>query len=144
MVHSFRVFPDGAAPLGRLLQTADGRIYGTSSGGECARGIVFVLDPNGSGGFSFRVLHSFCGSDGSIPYGGLVVGPEGYFYGITVLEGSFNLGTAYRIDASGRLTVLHQFQGPPDAGNPNFGELLAASDGYLYGARRRAATPTPG
>ena len=41
-------------------------------------GVVFKLSPGGS----YTVLHSFNGSDGAIPYAGLIADSKGNLYGI--------------------------------------------------------------
>jgi uncharacterized repeat protein (TIGR03803 family) len=81
-------------------------------------------------------LYSFAGSDGSQPYGGLIQGSDGNFYGMTTIGGtgydaSSGYGTVFMITSSGALTTIHSFAGS-DGALP-FGELTHGSDGNFYG-----------
>ncbi len=75
-------------------------------------------------------------ADPRVPYGRLVLGPDGNFYGVTVLGGSANCtggcGTVFRMDGFGTVTMVHEFAGGDDGQNPA-GDLLLASDGNFYG-----------
>ena len=84
-------------------------------------------------------LYTFTGgSDGSHPVSGLVEDSAGNFYGTTAGGGSQGLGTVYKLDPSGNLTVLYSFTGGPDGSSPFAGLVMDAS-GNLYGAARAAA-----
>ena len=133
---------DGAAPKGRLLQDADGMLYGTSSvGGENGRGTVFRLAPDGS---AFQVIYAFSATvndattalpentDGATPIAGLTNGGDGFFYGVTNAGGVDGRGVVFRIAPDGTgFAVLHQFNGN-DGARPQ-AELTLGSDGRLYG-----------
>ncbi len=80
---------------------------------------------------SFSVLHTFSSSEGSVPYGSLLQGADGRFYGNTAMGGANNLGTVYAVTPAGALTVLHHFTGS-DGASPA-GPLVAAASGTLYG-----------
>ena len=73
--------PDGAAPVGTLVQGHDGSFYGTASDtGFAGQGTVFKLTSGGA----FTLLHSFTGlSDGGVPRSGLIQASDGNFYGDT-------------------------------------------------------------
>lgn len=82
---------DGGHPTG-LSAGTDGNFYGTTAdGGNITRscpsgcGTVFSITPSGA----LSTLHSFDGADGSDPYGGLLQGTDGVFYGVTA-EGGRN------------------------------------------------------
>jgi uncharacterized repeat protein (TIGR03803 family) len=115
---------DGQAPLG-LVRGADGKFYGaTSSGGCCGYGTVFRIDASGS----LTTLYSFDGSDGRYPGGGLVQGSDGAFYGTTYWGGGGSWPTVFRITISGAVSTLYRF-----VGNEHPFNLIAGTDGYLYG-----------
>src|SRR5271166_3728174 len=61
--------PDGALPVGGLIQYSDGNLYGTAGyGGANNRGTVFKITPSGT----LTTLYSFCNlgscADGALPY----------------------------------------------------------------------------
>ena len=101
--------PDGADPLGALVQGHDGNFYGTLSDvGFVGQGTVYKLTSSGA----FTVLHSFTGlSDGGVPEAGLIQASDGNFYGDTRYGGASGCGNVYKITASGTLTNLHAFAG---------------------------------
>jgi len=105
-------------------------LYGTTpDGGDFNRGMVYKANPLGR----FVTLYSFKGSgDGQTPYGGLVRDKLGIFYGTTNLGGAFGVGTVFKLDTSGNETVLYNFSGGSDGGNPSAG-LIIDSLGNLYG-----------
>jgi uncharacterized repeat protein (TIGR03803 family) len=133
---------DGAAPKGRLLQGADGLLYGTASvGGANGRGTIFRIAPDGSG---FTVLYEFSettedpttalpeNEDGATPIAGLVDGGNGFYYGVTNAGGTDGRGVIFRIKPDGsEFEVLHEFDNT-DGARPQV-ELTLASDGKLYG-----------
>jgi uncharacterized repeat protein (TIGR03803 family) len=132
---------NGAYPWAALIQGTDGNFYGTtyqggnlSTTGGTGYGTVFRISPSGD----FTNLYSFSGSDGAFPYGPLVEGSDGNFYGTTDVGGTSTncggiggCGTVFRITSSGSLTTIHSFNGY-DGATPQSG-LVQGSDGYLYG-----------
>ena len=81
-------------------------------------------------------LYSFNGSDGSLPFAGLVQGSDGNFYGTTVQGGVIALcaggcGTVFKITPGGSLTTLYSFS-YSDGATPYAG-LVQGSDGNFYG-----------
>ncbi len=75
------------------------------------------------------MLYAFTGgTDGGIPYGGLVRDVAGNLYGTTYAggdltgpNGSFGEGVVYKVDRTGKETVLYSFMGLSDGGNPETG-----------------------
>ena len=124
------------APSPGLIFDAAGNLYGgTASGGAYGYGTVFRLAPNGYGSWSWSVLHSFSGSDGRYPVGGLTFDAAGNLYGTTDMGGAFNQGTVFELNPSGGgrsvESVLHSFNGS-DGVFPNGGLIFDAA-GNLYG-----------
>ncbi len=113
----------------------DGQIYGTTrQGGPTADwGVMFRMRPDGSG---FTVLHEFRGTfppaAGEFPLSGVTV-RDGNLYGVTAYGGTLRgTGTLYRYDpVARRMYFLKSFLFA-DGTEPSC-ELLAASDGKLYG-----------
>jgi uncharacterized repeat protein (TIGR03803 family) len=130
-LHSFDC-NDGADPMAPLIQGRDGYLYGTTSGGPFV-GEIFRMDTSGN----VTVLHMFWifTADGAGPEDVLLEGSDGNFYGTTPEGGASGEGTIFRMDASGNVTLLHSFSGPPDGTAPS-GGLIEGSDGYLYGTTK--------
>ena len=129
-LHSF-AGSDGQFPFGTVIQGSDGNFYGTTiQGGASGAGTVFKMDTSGVVP-TVTTLHSFAGSDGSQPYGGLIQGSDGNFYGMTTIGGASDKGTVFMITPSGALTTIHSFAGSD--GQLPFGELTHGSDGNFYG-----------
>jgi uncharacterized repeat protein (TIGR03803 family) len=128
-LHSFGG-SDGWIPRGRILQAADGNLYGTTVyGGANGVGNIYRID---TGGSNFATIHDFATTDGANPYAGLIQAPDGFLYGGTWVGGDASVGTLFRIDTAGSvLTTLHSFS-TSDGVGPSAALLLAA-DGNLYG-----------
>lgn len=121
---------DGAEPIGRLLQAANGTFYGTTQfNGTDGYGTVFSMTSSGT----VTTLHNFTGGpDGAYPYGGVIQGTDGNFYG-TTQYGGVGYGVVYKITPAGTLTTLYSFQfNDPNGGNPR-GELVQGANGDFYG-----------
>jgi uncharacterized repeat protein (TIGR03803 family) len=106
-----------------------GNLYGTTSaGGTSNSGVVFKADKTGE-----TVLHTFTGSpgDGAFPYGGLIEDSAGNLYGTTSAGGTANSGIVFKLDTTGKETVLYNFTGGADGAFP-YGGLIGDSAG-IYG-----------
>lgn len=131
VLYSFAGQSDGYYPTAGLIQDIQGNFYGTTQeGGSYGNGTVFKVTATGTE----TVLHSFGGypSDGAAPYAGLVQGLNGTFYGTTESGGANNLGTVFKLTATGTETVLHSFAGGADGANPQAGLAQNAYYGF-YG-----------
>jgi uncharacterized repeat protein (TIGR03803 family) len=127
---------DGAYPLAGLLNY-DGALWGTTfaGGSESDAGEVFKIDLH-SGKES--VVYSFTGgSDGLAPEAGLIE-EDGMLYGTTksggtgTCTGGVGCGVIFKIDPkTGRETVLYQFTGGTDEGNPQAAVIWQG--GSFYG-----------
>ncbi len=135
--------PDGEYPYGALVQAGGthGKFYGTTSGGgtdSCSSrgcGTVFAITPGGK----LTTLRSFDGTNGEMPYGGLVEGRDGKFYGTTYRSTSGG-GTVFGITFLGDLSALYTFSfgngAQPWAG------LVQGSDGNFYGTTTEGGSGT--
>lgn len=144
-LYEFKGGTDGEQPHGNLLLDANGNLYGTteyggnlsvSCGGYPGCGVVFKLDPSGNE----TVLYSFTGgSDGGEPLAGLAMDNAGNLYGTTAGGGlpgcdyfTQGCGVVFKLDTSGKETVLHTFGGGSDGGASNSPVILDPS-GNVYG-----------
>ena len=71
------------------------------------------------------------GLSGAHPRGGLIIGPDGNFYGTTQDGGTNNAGTIFRLTADGVFTSLFSFN-TTNGASPQAG-LVLGKDGNLYG-----------
>jgi uncharacterized repeat protein (TIGR03803 family) len=106
ILHNFTGGKDGASSLGGLVFDASGNLYGTAArGGDLSCGyqgagcgVVFKLVPRSYGGWAEDVLYSFKGgNDGAAPAAGLILDAAGNLYGTTVVGGTSDLGTVFKI-----------------------------------------------
>jgi len=121
---------------GIMTQGRNGNIYSTTDyGGTNNSGAVFELTPAGE----IKVLYNFCSetncTDGSVPKGGLTLGYDGNFYGVTYSGGMGNYpeGTIYRMTPSGVLTTLHNFETQNSNGMLPTSAPVLGSSSTLYG-----------
>ena len=107
-----------------------GNLYGTTSdGGDFKAGTVFKLDTSGKE----TVLHSFNGKDGRSPEAGVFRDAKGNLYGATFLGGvNRDGGTVFKVDTTGKATVLHNFEGKKGGVKPSAG-LVMDEARNLYG-----------
>src|SRR5262249_44257242 len=81
---------------------------------------------------TFTVLHSFMGSEGAIPFSGLVLSGS-TLYGTTQGGGNSGKGTVFALNIDGSVfTNLHHFTGGNDGAYPY--AHLVLSGNSLYGA----------
>ena len=130
VLYGFTGGVDGVYPQGNLVRDSAGNLYGSAlGGGSFGDGTVFMVDSTGKE----TVLYSFTGSvDGAIPYGGVIRDAAGNIYGTTYRGGAANAGVAYKLDTTGKETVLHSFTGGADGANPWAGVIRDAA-GNFYG-----------
>ncbi|MEJ0048633.1 MAG: choice-of-anchor tandem repeat GloVer-containing protein [Rhodospirillales bacterium] len=132
---------DGGLPIAGVIMDKAGNLYGTTAyGGTSENGTVFKLAPDGTE----TVLYSFAGgTDGSLPYAGLMMDGAGNLFGTTTAGGA-NFGVVFKLAPNGKETVLHTFGGyPVDGSTPLFGSLIKDADdgvGYLFGTTQGGGT----
>ena len=131
VLYAFNGSSDGFSPYAGLLRDASGNLYGTTSrGGSQDGGTVFKLTPAGKK----TTLHSFgLDNDGADPMAGLVMDKDGNLYGTTYTGGDgYQQGIVFKIDSTGRETILYAFTGQADGAGPE-GDLIRDDSGNLYG-----------
>ena len=82
---------------------------------------------------SERVLYTFTGKgDGERPNGGLARDEAGNLYGTAGSGGTSNAGVVFMLSPAGQETVLYNFTGGADGGDPQGGVIRDAA-GDLFG-----------
>jgi uncharacterized repeat protein (TIGR03803 family) len=137
VIHAFAGPPtDGSLPAaGLTFNAATGSYYGTTyAGGAYNLGTVYQLAPDGNGGWTEIVLHSFQGGvgDGIGPYAGVTVDSQGNLYGTTGDGGAGGYGMVWELTNAGQFISLHEFTDGSDGGIP-VGSLTFDLQGNLWG-----------
>jgi len=139
VLHSFTGGADGGNPNSPVILDSAGNIYGTASaGGNTAAcppggcGVVYKMDPAGNE----TIIYTFVGGtgDGVGPTTGLYRDSDGTLYGTTNGGGTGNLGTVFKIDTSGKETVLYNFSPGVNEGATGPSGVIRDKAGNLYGA----------
>jgi uncharacterized repeat protein (TIGR03803 family) len=134
----------GYAPIAGVIFDSAGNLYGTTSGGgSYGHGSVFELTPTINVGWTGKMLYSFNGIDGDLPYGGLVFNHAGNLYGTTSGGGAYGAGTVFELTptAGGGWTekTAHSFGYGHDGAGPLDG-LILDGKGNLYGTTEAGGT----
>jgi uncharacterized repeat protein (TIGR03803 family) len=135
VLYSFPGGPEGVGPSG-VTRNSAGDLYGAAAGGgsvgEAGAGLLFELTAAGN----YTVLYRFTGGvDGGGPGVPLRDG-AGNLYGAAGFGGTTDCnggcGVVYKVNPSGKETVLYSFTGGADGTNPS-ARLIADPAGNLYG-----------
>lgn len=129
---------EGWEPVAGVTVDSAGNLYGTTlAGGDSGFGVVYELSPS-SGGWSYRVLHSFSGGygDGGWPEAGLIMDAAGNLYGAAKGGGTGYSGTVFELSPSGEnwsYRTICNLTGPGNLPGPR-GSVVMDAAGNLYGA----------
>jgi uncharacterized repeat protein (TIGR03803 family) len=137
---------DGIGPYAAVVMDGQGNLYGTTKVGgsgnsDCSDGlgVVFKLAPNGSGGYTESILHTFAGgtADGQNPQTALIVDGNGNLYGTTETGGANNEGTVFELAPNGSggyaESILHSFGADAGDGTAPAAGLIMGGAGSFYG-----------
>jgi uncharacterized repeat protein (TIGR03803 family) len=132
-IYSFTGGSDGAYPYAPPVEGNDGNFYGTTTaggnttvcGGGC--GTIYKITPAGV----LTTLYQFDITHGYEPYGPLVLGTDGNFYGTTPAGTTANAGVVFKISPAGKFTLLFSFDSTH--GETPFAGLVQGADGNFYG-----------
>jgi len=146
VLHEFAGGRDGAWPMD-VIRGVDGNTYGvTQLGGSFDYGTVFEINAAGN---KKTILHSFLGSDGLYPVGGLMQDAAGNLYGTTsdggAAEGGgceHGCGVVFKRDTSGNQTVLYGFTSGKAEGSQPDAALIEDPTGNLYGTTAYGGNPS--
>ena len=160
VIHNFLGGPDGDEPAYGMAIDAHGILYGSTFEGDEGTGTIFRVR-HVSSGWQLTTLYIFTGgSDGAVPYGGAIVGPNGSLYGTTAYGGlgpcvtwggKTGCGTVFNMQPPTSScktalcywgeSVLNLFTGPNGA-TPYGGQPIFDSAGNLYGTTYSGGSST--
>jgi uncharacterized repeat protein (TIGR03803 family) len=138
VIYTFSGGNDGAEPGSPMAFDQHGSLYGTTVlGGAHGAGVVYQLEPDGSGGWKFKVLHAFTGgADGAGGSAGRpLITPGGRIYGTCTTGGAHGSGIVYemfREQGRWQFKTLYAFKDQPDGAFP-YSALILDKHGNLYG-----------
>lgn len=134
ILHTFTgATDDGKYPTyTTMIMDAHGNLYGvTQEGGSAGDGILYRLGKAGK----LTILHNFAGgtADGCNAMGVPLMDKSGNFYGVTGSCGSSDFGTVWKLNKSGKETLLHSFASGSSDGQYPLSGVVMDSAGNLYG-----------
>lgn len=129
-LYTFTGGADGGSPYAGLIQDAAGNLYGaTFAGGAASLGAVFKISKTGKE----TVLYSFTGTpDGEHPTSDLLLDKAGNIYGANYEGGASGFGAIFKLDKTGKESLLYSFGPGTDGEYPGSG-LIQDAAGNLYG-----------
>jgi uncharacterized repeat protein (TIGR03803 family) len=144
VLHSFAGGSDGAFPRAGLILKGNDLAVNTTLGGNSTNCGIFGGESCGtvfgmvhtSKGWIEEILYTFQGgSDGGVPYGGLVLDNSDNLYGTTTQYGASGFGSVFELSRGKGTWVentLYSFRGGSDGSYPE-GTLIFDPAGNLYG-----------
>ncbi len=148
-IHNFNT----AFEANPLLVSTDGTVYGTTHGGGTNYGgILYRMTFQGSAGWSFTLLHTFCSAintcpNGQGPVGRLAMDSSGNLFGATYNGGAnpcdgHGCGVVFKYTAGGTYSVLYNFCSRAACKDGNYPQASVILDSYnnLFGTTTAGGT----
>jgi uncharacterized repeat protein (TIGR03803 family) len=155
VLYSFQDGGDGGTPYAGVVEVKND-LYGTAVNGGNGHGTVFKLSPPAAGKtvWTEDTIYAFNGgSDGQVPYGGLIAGSTGVLYGTTSVGGTYGFGTVFSLTPPAKGSkapwteqILYNFAGGNISdgglgtefdGIAPYSSLIMDASGALYGTTQR-------
>ncbi|HSY77910.1 MAG TPA: choice-of-anchor tandem repeat GloVer-containing protein, partial [Bacteroidia bacterium] len=128
-------------PLITSAQTV-GNLWGmNSAAGDSGGGVLFCYNPLTQ---NDSISIPFSTPDGKQPYGDMVQGSDGSFYGMTTVGGAYFNGELFKWSPSVGMHIIHSFGGTTSDGRTPYGKVLIGKDGMLYGMTYGGGTNNDG
>ncbi len=143
VIYTFAGHSSSSNPIAGVTLDQHGNLFGTTAwGGAFGGGTVFELKRT-QGGFTYSDLHDLgSGEDGSFPWGGITIGPNGTLYGATYTGGTLGHGIIFNLRPPATIcrsvtcpwdeTVLYNFMRADDGGDAQASVVFDAN-GNFYG-----------
>jgi uncharacterized repeat protein (TIGR03803 family) len=142
LLKAFTSIPnDGNLPT-CILESSDGSLYGTTSGGggTGSTGTVFKINKDGTG---YTILRAFNVTSQGSSATSLSEGSDGILYGTTSGGGSSNGGVLFKLNRNGSgFTVLRVLSASSDGSSPK--GLIEGPGNQLFGATGSGGTNSAG
>jgi uncharacterized repeat protein (TIGR03803 family) len=133
VIYSFTGQSDGSDPSSPLTLDSTGNLFGSAASSNY--GTLFRLTPIANGQWKEISFYSFQGgSNGAYPTGGIILGANGTFFGVTAGGGAYSQGIVFELSLPSvqQLIVLYSFQQESNYGtNPD--SLIRDQAGNFYG-----------
>lgn len=143
VIYTFTGHSSSSNPIAGVTLDQHGNLFGTTAwGGAFGGGTVFELKRT-PGGFTYSDLHDLGGGeDGSFPWGGITIGPNGALYGATYTGGTLGHGVIFNLRPPATIcrsvncpwdeSVLYNFMRADDGGDPQ-ASVVFDVNGNFYG-----------
>jgi uncharacterized repeat protein (TIGR03803 family) len=95
-------------------------------------GLIFTIITPYAAAQDFTILYQFQSSSDGYDPNDVIRDSAGNLYGTTLAGGTTIFGTVFKLDTSGKKTILYNFSGGTDGAEPH-GALVMDSNGNLYG-----------
>jgi len=97
---------NGTQPFAGVVLDSAGNLFGTTTaGGKNNAGVIYQLSPTSTGAYQEKVIQAFKGTNGAVPYAGVILDSQNYIYGTTFYGGANGMGTVYVANAHAALTT---------------------------------------
>jgi uncharacterized repeat protein (TIGR03803 family) len=131
---------NGAFPMGNVVQTSAGFLYGiTEQGGTWNYGVLYRYDPVTG---NDTVLFNFNDTLGRDPTCTPLLAKDGKLYGYTYFGGTSGNGVLFRFDPLTNKDTVVADLGGANGSNPLYGSLVQDTNGIIYGLTNQGGTGT--
>jgi uncharacterized repeat protein (TIGR03803 family) len=156
VIYTFTGHSSSSNPIAGVTLDQRGNLFGTTAWGgisQTGSGTAYELQRT-AGGYVYHDLHDFGnGVDGSLPWAGITIGPDGSLYGTTYVGGTDGDGVVYNIRPPATFcrsescpwdeTVVYNFTRGSDGGNAQGGVVFDANRN-MYGDNVNAGAGNSG